>query len=348
MALIKKTNILLALLGATAAMCANQSMAQAPAAAPIAPAATAKPEVVRPAVLPGRGLAEHDFLYAGEAKTLDIYIVRGGKVTWEHHDKLARGEISDALMASNGNIVYGHQYGVKLINQARETLWSYPVDAGHEIHTAQFIGNDRVIFVQSGPRPRIMLANVKSNKIEREIPIIAGNLNKVHGQLRHARLTPTGTYLLAQMDLGRAAEYDENGKEIWTYAFPGIWSAVRFENGNTMLCGRTGIVELNAKGETVWTFGPADVPEYKSNSYQIATRLPNGNTIVNHWVNQWNTPAGKVDVATAPVQAIELTPAKKVVWALNSWSNPDLGPSTVIQILDQPEKREIARFGAIR
>jgi hypothetical protein len=34
---------------------------------------------------------------------------------------------------------------------------------------------------------------------------------------------------------------------------------------------------------------------------------------------------------------IEVTPEKKVVWALRSWTPPaDLGPATVIQLLDEP------------
>jgi hypothetical protein len=67
---------------------------------------------------------------------------------------------------------------------------------------------------------------------------------------------------------------------------------------------------------------------------QLATRLPNGNTIINNWFNQWNS---RLDPATAPVQAIEVTPDKKVVWALRSWTPPaDLGPATTLQILSQP------------
>jgi len=31
-----------------------------------------------------------------------------------------------------------------------------------------------------------------------------------------------------------------------------------------------------------------------------------------------------------------VTPDKKVVWALSSWTDPDLGPSTSIQLLDEP------------
>lgn len=50
--------------------------------------------------------------------------------------------------------------------------------------------------------------------------------------------------------------------------------------------------------------------------------------------NQWS---GRVDTNHPPVQAIEVTPAKKVVWALRSWAPPaDLGPATTIQVLHEP------------
>jgi len=45
---------------------------------------------------------------------------------------------------------------------------------------------------------------------------------------------------------------------------------------------------------------------------------------------------------------VEFTPDKKVVWVLRSWEKPDLGPSTTIQILDEPEAPEKVSFGEIR
>jgi hypothetical protein len=35
-----------------------------------------------------------------------------------------------------------------------------------------------------------------------------------------------------------------------------------------------------------------------------------------------------------------VTPQKKVVWALSAWNNPDLGPASSIQLLDQPGTAE--------
>jgi len=301
-----------------------------------------------PDVLPGKGLAQHDFLYTGQAHTRDVYIVRGGKVVWEFHDEKARGEISDAVMASDGRIVLAHQFGVKVIDQARKTRWALDAEPEHEIHTAQFIGRERVIFLQSGPRPRIMVANINSGRIEREIAIPAGDLAKTHGQVRHARLTPAGTYLVAQMDLARAAEFDERGNIVWTHPFPGIWSAERLANGNTLLCGKPGVVEIDPAGKTVWHLTPADIPEYESRNRQIAQRLPNGNTLFNHWENEWDRPSKKIDPDKAMVQALEVTPSKKVVWALHAWKSPNLGPSTIVQLLDRPQRLEDVHFGAIR
>jgi hypothetical protein len=135
------------------------------------------------------------------------------------------------------------------------------------------------------------------------------------------------------MDLGKAVEYDLDGKALWSADVPGIWSVKPLKNGNLLATSNRGFVrELNRQGETVWEWTKSDAPDYKITNLQTATRLPNGNTIINNWFNQWS---GKVDLANPPVQAIEVTRDKKIVWALRSWTPPaELGPSTTIQILE--------------
>ena len=117
-------------------------------------------------------------------------------------------------------------------------------------------------------------------------------------------------------------------------------------NGNVLITDRTGVHEVNQQSKVVWQLTREDVPDYKLDNLQLAWRLPDGNTLLNNWVNEWN---GKIDRRTAPVQAIEVTPEKKVVWALRSWEPPvDLGPATTIQILDQPQAPENVHFGDIK
>jgi outer membrane protein assembly factor BamB len=226
-------------------------------------------------------------------------------------------------------------------------LWNYDAPPGTEIHTAQPIGKDKVLYVQNGDPAKVVVVNIATGKTEREFVVPVKNPKSVHGHFRHARLTEAGTLLVAHMDLNKVVEYDSNGKELWSYS-PGAatWSAERLKNGNTLIAGAGLVREVNPAGATVWEFTPADVPDYLFNSMQIAKRLPNGNTLINTWFNQWNGPA---DPATAPVQALEVTPDKRVVWALRAWGNPvDLGPSTTIQLLDEPGVPEAVHFGDLK
>jgi hypothetical protein len=93
------------------------------------------------------------------------------------------------------------------------------------------------------------------------------------------------------------------------------------------------VLEVNKQGEVVWQFSEKDVPEYKCFIFQEASRLANGNTVICNWC-----PADVKDPKNWPgtVQVLEVTPDKRVVWALSEWKDPDLGPASSIQLLDEP------------
>ena len=117
------------------------------------------------------------------------------------------------------------------------------------------------------------------------------------------------------------------------------------KNGNILVASNLGFVrELNRKGEIVWEYLPREVPDYTLTSPQIAFRRSNGNTIINNWFNEFSR---NPDRANPPIQAVEVTNDKQIVWALRAWDNPDLGPSTTIQLLDEPGITENVFFGNI-
>jgi hypothetical protein len=291
-----------------------------------------KPASQAPAVLPGKGLAEHDFFYAGEAKDERMFIVRKGQIVWSHTHP-GRGEISDAVLLPHGNVLFAHQYAITEINADKKVVWNFGAPTNTEIHTAQPFGARSVCFIQNGDPEKFIVMNKATGKTEREFVLPVKNPKGVHGQFRQARMTDIGTLLVAHMDLGKAVEYDLDGKALWSAEVPGIWSAKPLKNGNILATSNRGFVrEINRQGETVWEWTRTDTPDYTMSNLQTATRLPNGNTIINNWFNQWS---GKLNPTNPPVQAIEVTREKKVVWALRSWAPPaDLGPSTTIQILD--------------
>lgn len=301
---------------------------------------------VAPSELPGKGLAEHEFLYAGEARDRRVFIVRGGRVVWSYDDPEGKGEISDAVLLSNGNVLLAHQFAVKMVSPEKKVIWNYDVPKGAEVHTAMPIGKAHVLYVQNGPEPVLRVVNIVSGETVKQFPLPVKNLKGTHGQFRHARLTSAGTVMVAHMDMGKVCEYDATGKELWSTAAPGCWGVTPLPNGNVLITDPRGVHEIDRDRQTVWEVTRADMGDFKIANLQLAWRLPNGNTLLNNWVNEWS---GKIDRTVAPVQALEVTPDKRVVWALRAWGPPvDLGPATTIQILDRPTAPEDVSFGDIR
>jgi outer membrane protein assembly factor BamB len=277
-----------------------------------------------------------------------MYVVRDGKVVWDWSipstDAGQISEFSDATMLSDGSVVFGRKTGAGKVTRDKKLVWDYEAPKGCEVHTVQPIGLDRVMFVTNGVPAKLTVLNLTTNQTETEFPLPTGG-KAVHGMFRRARMTAAGTFLVSHMDMGKVVEYDNTGKSIWSIDVPSPWDAVRLKNGNTLITSNKGFIhEVNPKGETVWEFTQKDVPDYKLFSIQEADRLANGNTVISNWC-----PNGIKSPAEWPksVQILEVTPDKKVVWALRSWTDPaDLGPATVIQLLDEPgipENREQQR-----
>jgi hypothetical protein len=148
------------------------------------------------------------------------------------------------------------------------------------------------------------------------------------------------------MDLNKVVEYDSDGKELWSFPANRPWGVTPLKNGNVLITDSDGVREVTRRGDAVWSWSPADAPGYRFANLQQAWRLPNGNTVINNWVNEWSASPQDVD---GSLQAIEVTPANHVVWSLKSWTDPArLGPATTIQILDDGSAAEDVHFGDIK
>ncbi len=289
------------------------------------------------APLPGRGLAQHDFLYCGEwqqrgQSPQTMYVVRGGKVTWSYSIP-AKDEISDCSMLPNGDIVFARRSGASEVTPEKRIVWNYVAPPGTEVHTAYPMDNDHILVMQNGDPAKLLVIRKTfedpAGEVEREIALETRVPSAPHGQFRHVRMTPEGTFLVAHMDLNRVVEYSPDGKPLWSVDAPSPWAAVRLRNGHTLISGnQNGYVrEVDKNGKIVWELNKDDLPGIPLYTVQEVSRLANGNTLINNWpgslpLEQW----------PATVQLIEVTPDKKVVWALQDWKT--LGPPSCTQILD--------------
>lgn len=282
---------------------------------------------------PGRGIAQHAMLYAGEGYNT-IFLVNHGKVIWTFSTGRG-GEIDDVWMLTNGHILFARQSYVAEVTPGKKLVWHYDAPSGTEVHSCQPIGLDKVLLVQNGLPPKAMIINKTTGKVEVEHALPAESLTEqrtVHAQFRRIRMTAAGTYLAPFLKMNKVVEYDKDFNPIWTCEIPTPWSAVRLHNGNTLIDDEHDrlVREVNSKCETVWEFKQSDLPAgIAFRNIQTADRLANGNTVIFS-----STGGAKPEDRPNIIQAVEVTPDKKVVWVLQDWKN--LGPATTAQFLDEP------------
>ena len=217
----------------------------------------------------------------------------------------------------------------------------------YKIHTVQPIGEKHIVYVQNGIPAKLIVLRIPDKKIVREFELQTREGASVHGQFRNARLTNKGTIIVSHMNLGKVIEYDSDGNQLWSIDIPSPWSAQSLWNGNILVTSNNGFVrEVDKNKETVWEIQLRENPKYNVTSPQVSYRLANGNTITSNWFNQWSKK--KLDLENPPLQAIEVTPDNKTIWELCSWHEPfNLGPSTIIQPLEEPVVRAKKHFGNI-
>jgi hypothetical protein len=285
-----------------------------------------------PEDLPGKGLSQHPMLYFGECYNT-IFLVNKGKIIWTYSTGPGC-EYDDVWMMSNGNILFTRMQYIAIVSPKKEVVWRYDAPAGTEIHGCQPIGLDKVLFIQNGQPPKLLVMNLKTKvvEVEHNLPVDTLTDKKyIHAQFRRVRYTVQGTYLVPFLELGRVVEYDKKFNEIWRYEIKTPWAAIRLKNGNTLITDEHDMLtrEVNLGKETVWELRPSDLPEnHRFINTQCCTRLSNGNTII----------CSRGDNGKGP-QLVEVNKDKKVVWVLWDWKN--LGPTSGVQILDDPGIPEI-------
>jgi hypothetical protein len=267
-----------------------------------------------PGNLPGKGLAQHPMLYAGEGYN-KMFVINNGKIIWTYSTGKGN-EYDDIWMLSNGNILFSRMQYVAEVTPEKKVVWRYDAATNTEIHCCQPIGLDKVLFIANG-LPFLQPPDPKT----------------VHPQFRRVRYTAQGTYLCPFLNMHKVIEYDKDFKEVWSFGEDDLpagtkfspWAAIRLKNGNTLITNESGKsqLEVSPDKKIVWSLVPDDLPEeYRYANTQTCTRLANGNTIVCS-----RGGAGKP-------QLVEVTPDEKVVWVLEDYAN--LGPATAVQILDDP------------
>ncbi|MCL3781405.1 hypothetical protein EMN47_13525 [Prolixibacteraceae bacterium JC049] len=280
------------------------------------------------AVFSALGQNGHRFIAAGSGMKSIVIINEKGEKEWSHK---VEGECNDVSMLSNGNILYSHKTGAKLINKDHEILWSYTGEKGTEVQSASPLSAKKFLIMQNGTPAKLMEFHISGKKLkEIEIPT---KTDHPHGQFRNIRKLKNGHYLIGYFKGDIAVEYSSKGKELKRWNAKGNnFSSVRLKNGNTLVsCGDAHqLLELNDAGETVWSLKNGDLKDHPLRFVANVQVLDNGNFLICNW--------GGHGHKNAQAQLIEVTRDKKVVWSFCNW---DIAKTiSSVQALDQKGKME--------
>ena len=132
-----------------------------------------------------------------------------------------------------------------------------------------------------------------------ELAVDGAERELLKGEVTGLDVLPDGHLLVAQWSKNQVVEYDDKGKEVWSFAGVNMpFKAMRLLDGHTSIVDPQGkrLVEVDAKGATVWEW---KAPNGKGMPYD-ADRLANGRTLV----------------CLYPSRVVEVNRAGEIVWEL--------------------------------
>ena len=270
-------------------------------------------------------------ILAGDDSTQRLAIVApDGKLEWE----IKVGAIHDAHVLPNGNILT-QQGWTKIVEVTpdKKTVWEYDAAKMNgndgknvEVHAFQRLDDGATMIAESGPA-RIIEVD-RDGKLRREIKLKVTHPS-THSDTRLVRKIANGNYLVAHESDGFVREYDASGAVVWEFEVPlfgkerkgghgpeafgnSLFSAIRLPNGNTLIGAGNGhsVLEVTPAKEIVWKVEQNDLPGITLAWVTRVERLADGNTLI-----------GNCHAGPEQPQFIEVTPAKKVVWAFKDFTN---------------------------
>jgi glucose/arabinose dehydrogenase len=241
-----------------------------------------------------------EMLFTSEAARQIQRYDAAGKVVWTYPADTAR----DVWQLPNGNVLFPYsvsnglgsaETGAMEVTPDKRIVWQFKTHG--QVYSCQRMadGNTLVGATQQGKLLVVDPAGavVKSFAVK--------NAAAGHGSMRNVRALPDGHFLVAEESARAAREYDAEGQLLREFKTPfPTYSAIRLPSGNTVTCGRTGILEFDAQGRPVWELKSEDVPELGMRWFAGLQVLPNGNLFICN-------AGGKVPFA-------EVSREKKVVW----------------------------------
>ena len=282
-------------------------------------AASEKSEKQTPPVLTGK--LSGNILATGTRRV--ILLNPQGEVLWQHKGQ----NVSDCWMLKNGHVLFSDNQVTEVDPASGKVVFSYQpkVKKGGGVFGCQPLKNGNILVGENSTGKLLELSRDGKIAFELQLPLYkAGS----HHNLRMVRKLSNGNYLVCHSGKRIVREYTPEGKVVFEVKVGNIaYSAIRLENGNTLVGHINQISEFDPQGKIVWQFSDTDIPGLKINSMCGMHVQDNGNLAVG--VYSAYKKGGQVGL-------FEITRDKKLVW---KYSRPKSDGSMMsLQMLDSESR----------
>ena len=245
-----------------------------------------------------------------------------GTIAWRMEAKSPQ----DCWKLPNGNILFCHRGGAIEADAEKKIVWEYKAPANVECHACQPLPNGNVMVAEGGTSRLVEVD--REGKIAKDIKFNTAT-KATHEQVRGARKTADGHYLLCLKGEHKVVELDGEGKQLKEIPVPGdVHEVLLLPDKHLLITTGEGrkLIELDETGKSVWEVGENDIPGNQLRLLAGIMRLPNGNTVVCNYL-------GHGFIGKQP-QFFEITKDKKLVWDFSG--KGEFKTINQIQFLDVP------------
>ncbi|MEO1999130.1 MAG: hypothetical protein ABGZ17_28120 [Planctomycetaceae bacterium] len=260
-----------------------------------------------------RNTVKHSFLGVGKANRA-VIVDEQGQISWKLDLPASDGWVlpgGNVLLALYGTKEFPGGGVVEVDRETKKIVFQYKGQQ-KETSTVQPLPDGKYLVAELGPNPRALVIN-RQGEVLSTTPFQCQKTN-FHMQTRMLRMLPNGNLIAPHLLDFAVREYvpgsgrvvntfptDDRGRAKRDWPF----TAIRLGNGNTLIGCTNGnrIIEVDAKGEIVWSVTNEDLGEPLFDDACGAQRLPNGNTVISSYHAKGRA-----------VKLFEITREKKVVW----------------------------------
>lgn len=240
-------------------------------------------------------------LFAAEGAKKILRYGRDGAVVWEYPAEMSR----DVWQLTGGNVLfcYNRNYdsgkhdnpsGVMEVTPDKRVVFHFETTG--QVWSCQRLADGNTL-VGASSQGKLLIVS-QQGEIIWQIKVVN---RPGHSCMRNARQLANGNFLVAEESAQAVREYDPSGKlvrEIKVKFAP--YSAVRLDDGQTVICGQLSVVEIGNKDEVVWYLEGKELPQIGVRWFAGIQILPSGNLFLCN--------------AGGKVAFVEVTRAKRIVW----------------------------------